>query len=44
MNDEARGLIGMFISPHLRFHLQGIDNPDESWEKIKFVFGKHNII
>ena len=43
-NDEARGLIGMSISPNLRFHLQSIDKPKESWEKIESVFGKHNII
>jgi hypothetical protein len=43
-NDEARGLIGMSISPDLRFHLQEIDDPDEAWEKLESVFGKHNII
>jgi hypothetical protein len=31
-NDEARGLIEMFISPDLRFHLQGIDAPDAASE------------
>jgi hypothetical protein len=43
-NDKARGLIGMFISPDLRFHLQSIDKPKETWENIESVFGKHNII
>jgi hypothetical protein len=43
-NDEARGLIRMSISPDLRFHLQTIDKPKEDWEKIEYVFGKHNII
>jgi hypothetical protein len=43
-NDEAHGVIGMFISPDLRFHLQGIDDHDEAWENLEFVFGKHNII
>jgi hypothetical protein len=43
-NDEARGLIRMFIFPDLRFHLQSIDKPKEAWEKIESVFGKHNII
>jgi hypothetical protein len=43
-NDEARGLIGMFISHYLRFHLQGIYDLDEAWEKIESLFGKHNII
>jgi hypothetical protein len=43
-NEEACGLIGMSISLDLRFHLQSIDKPKEAWEKIEFVFGKHNII
>ena len=43
-NDEACGLIEMSISPYLRFHLQGIDDPDDVWAKLKFVFCKHNII
>jgi hypothetical protein len=34
----------MSISPNLRFHLQGIDDPDEAWEKLQAVFGKHNVI
>jgi hypothetical protein len=34
----------MSISPDLRFHLQGIDAPNKSWENIEVVFGKHNII
>jgi hypothetical protein len=44
MNDEAHGLIGMSISPDLMFHLKEIDNPNEAWENIESVFGKHNII
>jgi hypothetical protein len=44
MNDEARGLIGMSISLDLRYHLQGIDDPEASWDKIESVFGKLNII
>ena len=43
-NDEARGLIGISISPYLRYHIQDIDDPEEAWEKIEFVFGKLNII
>ena len=43
-NDEARGLIGMSISPDLRYHLQGIDDPEVAWDKIESVFGKLNII
>jgi hypothetical protein len=43
-NDEARGLIGISISPDLRYHLQGIDDPEAAWDKIESVFGKLNII
>jgi hypothetical protein len=43
-NDEERGLIGMSISPDLRYHLQGIDDPKAAWDKIESVFGKLNII
>ncbi|MCZ2221958.1 hypothetical protein NUW87_11415, partial [Corynebacterium pilbarense] len=43
-NDEACGLIGMSISPNLRFHLQGIDDTEEAWNMIESVFGKLNII
>jgi hypothetical protein len=43
-NDEACGLIGMSISPDLRYHLQGVDDPKEAWDKIESVFGKLNII
>jgi hypothetical protein len=43
-NDEEHGLIRMSISLDLRVHLQSIDQPKEAWDKIKFVFGKHNII
>jgi hypothetical protein len=43
-NDKACGIIRMSISFDLRFHLQQIDKPNESWENIESVFGKHNII
>jgi hypothetical protein len=43
-SDEAHGLIGMSISPDLRFHLKEIDDPNEAWEKIETLFGKLNII
>jgi hypothetical protein len=33
-NDEARGLIGISISPNLRYHLRDIDDPKESWNMI----------
>jgi hypothetical protein len=37
-------LIGMSISRHFQFHLQGIDDSDEAWEKLEAVFGKNNEI
>jgi hypothetical protein len=43
-NDEAHGLIGISISPDLRYHLQDIDDPKEAWNMIESVFGKLNII
>ena len=43
-NEKERGLIGISISLDLRFHLQWTDAPDESWQKLRVVFGKHNII
>jgi hypothetical protein len=43
-NDKEHVLIGMPISHDLRFHLQGIDGPNKSWEKLEVVFGKPNII
>ena len=41
---ESCGLIGMSISPYLRYHLKEIDDPEEAWEKIESVFGKKIII
>ena len=38
-NDQARGLIGTFISSNLIFHLDGLDSPVEAWEKLHNVFG-----
>jgi hypothetical protein len=43
-NDKACGLIGMSISPDLRYHLQGIDDLEDAWNMIESVFGKLNII
>ena len=43
-NAEARGLIRISISPDLRYHIQDIDDPKESWNTIEFMFGKINII
>ena len=43
-NDEIRGLIRMFSSLDLRFHLQSIDQPKEAWDNIESVFGRKNIL
>jgi hypothetical protein len=43
-NDKACGLSIISISPDLRYHLQGIDDLEESWNTIESVFGKLNII
>jgi hypothetical protein len=43
-SEKSLGLIRMSISPDLRFHLKEIDDPDEAWENIEFMFGKLNII
>ena len=43
-NDQARGLIGMSISPDLRFHLDRKDSPVKSWEKLNTIFGIKNEI
>jgi hypothetical protein len=43
-NDEGHGLIRISIASYLWFHIQGIDGPNESWDKLNKVFGKHNVI
>jgi len=40
---ESHGLIRISISPNLWFHLQGIDDPTKSCDKLEVVFGKHNV-
>jgi hypothetical protein len=42
-NDEARGLIGMSISPYLKFHLQSIDKPKEAWENIRKYYSSTTV-
>ena len=34
----------MSFSTDLRFHISGIDEPDQVWKKMESVFGKHNEI
>ena len=34
----------MPISTDLRFYISRIDEPNQAWEKLEFVFGKHNEI
>jgi hypothetical protein len=43
-NDESHGLIRISISPDLRYHLEGNDDPEEAWNTIESMFGKPNII
>jgi hypothetical protein len=43
-NGKERGLIEISVSLDLRFHLEEIDDPDEAWENLESMFGKHNII
>ena len=43
-NDQACALIGMSISPDLRFHLDGEDSPVKAWEKLNKCFGIKNEI
>ena len=42
MQDQARGLIGMSISPDLRFHIAELDTLDEAMKQITKVFGITN--
>ena len=42
--DETHGLIGMSISTYLWFHIYRIDEPNIAWEKLEYVFAKHNEI
>jgi len=42
--DQTRGLIGMSISPDLRFHIAKLDTPDEVMKQLNKVFGIKNEI
>ena len=42
--DQARGLIGMSVSPYLRFHIAEIETPHEALEKLAKFFGIKNEI
>jgi hypothetical protein len=41
---KKHGLIRLSISFDVWFHIQGINDPDEAWDKMNKVFGKHNVI
>lgn len=43
-NDQAHGLIGMYISLDLIFNIQYIYSPIEAWEKFDTIFGIKNEI
>ena len=38
--DEAYGLLCLSISRDLLFHLDGLNSPDQVWEKLSDIFGK----
>ena len=40
--DEAFGYLCTHISRDLLFHLEGLRNPRESWEKLEDLFGKQD--
>ena len=40
--DEAFGYLCTHIYRHLLFHLKGLRNPKEYWEKLEFLFGKQD--
>ena len=42
--DQARGLIGMSISPYLRFHIAELDTHNEVMKQLNKVFGIKNEI
>ena len=42
--DQACGLIGMSISPDLRFHITELDTPNEAMKQLTKVFGIKNEI
>lgn len=44
MQDQVRGLIGMYISLPLRFHIIELDTPDEAMKQLNKVFGSKNEI
>lgn len=43
-NGNTCGLIRLHISPYFLFHIQGMDDLDEVWEKLKIIFGQPNVI
>lgn len=40
VDDEARGIIGMFISEDLKFHIQSLDTLQDAWLELEQLFGK----
>ena len=40
--DEAFGYLCTHISRDLLFHLEGLRNPKEAWEKLEVLFGKQD--
>lgn len=44
MNDEENILIGVSISHDFQFQIQGINDFNEAWEKLKNIFAQHIVI
>ena len=40
--DEAFGFLCTHISRDILFHLEGLRNPKEDWEKLEYLFGKQD--
>ena len=40
--NEAFGFMCIHISKELLFHLEGLRTPKKIWEKLEFLFGKHD--
>ena len=40
--DEALGFLCLSISRDLLFHLAGLKTPKEIWDKLEYLYGKHD--
>ena len=42
--DESFSFMCIHISRELLFHLEGLRNPNEKWDKLEYLFGKQDEI